>query len=75
MCTPKDPETATDMKSFSTLGQLEGVCTWLVQILVPLPLGVVAAACVCDPGRWVANMVLTGVAGGPVVTGLDLEMC
>ena len=46
----------------------------LVQILVPLLLGVVAAACIRDPGRWVANMVLTGVAGGPVVTGLNLEM-
>ncbi len=47
----------------------------MVQILVPPLLGVVAVARVCDPGRQVANMVLTGAAGRPVVTGLDLEMC
>ena len=33
-----------------------GVCTWLVQILVPLPLGVVAAACICDPDRQMATL-------------------
>ena len=33
-----------------------GVCTWLVQILVPLLLGVVAAACICDPDRQAATL-------------------
>ena len=32
------------------------VCTYLVQILVPPRLGVVAAVYVCDPGRQVATL-------------------
>ena len=33
-----------------------GVCTYLVQILVPPLLGIVAAACVCDPDRQAATL-------------------
>ena len=39
---------------FINMCKLGGVCTYLVQILVLLLLGVVAAACVCDPDNQVA---------------------